>query len=115
MFEKIAKFRLLRARRAAPDRSAPANDNRRGAVDAGRRRPQLVCRWSFDQGPHCSWEIAGPQRGNPLLADEPRQGRIHTTVFVLSYDGPGAIGSGTRPARDRAQSVAGTSLADSNR
>ena len=89
MFEKIAKFRLLRARRAAPDRSAPANDNRRGAVDAGRRRPQLVCRWSFDQGPHCSWEIAGPQRGNPLLADEPRQGRIHTTVFVLSYDGAG--------------------------
>jgi hypothetical protein len=94
MFEKIAKFRLLRARRAAPDRSAPANDNRRGAVQAG-RRPQLVCRWSFDQGPHCRWEVAGPQEPNPLLADEPPAGgRIHTSVFVLSYDGPGAIGSG---------------------
>ena len=70
MFEKIAKFRLLQARRAAPDRSAPANDNRRGAVQPGGRRPQLVCRWSFDQGPHCRWEVAGPQEPNPLLAGE---------------------------------------------
>ena len=71
MFEKIAKFRLLRARRTAPDRSVAANDNRHGIIRPGRHRPQLVCRWSFDQGPHCRWEIAGPQDGNPLLADEP--------------------------------------------
>src|SRR5690348_11164417 len=73
MFEKIAKFRLLRARRVAPapERSVPANDNRPGAVRPGRRRPQLVCRWSFDQGPNCRWEIAGPQEANPLLAEEP--------------------------------------------
>jgi hypothetical protein len=71
MFEKIAKFRLLRAWRAAPDRSVAANDNCRGAAQPGRRRPQLVCRWSFDQGPHCRWEIAGPHEGNPLPADEP--------------------------------------------
>lgn len=71
MFEKIAKFRLLRARRVAPDRSLHANDNRRGAVPQGRRRPQLICRWSFDQGPHCRWEISGPQGGAPLLADDP--------------------------------------------
>jgi hypothetical protein len=75
MFEKIAKFRLLRARHVAPDRSAAANDNRRGA---GRRRPQLVCRWSFDQGPHCRWEVAGPQEPNPLLAGEPPAGGPHS-------------------------------------
>jgi hypothetical protein len=97
MFEKIAKFRLLQTRRAAPDRSAPANDNRRGAVQPSRRRPQLVCRWSFDQGPHCRWEVAGPQQTNPLLANEP-PGRIHTTVFVLSYDGRARSGQATRSA-----------------
>jgi hypothetical protein len=98
MFEKIAKFRLLRTRRTAPDRSAAANDNRRGAVQPGRRRPQLICRWSFDQGPSCRWEVAGPQGGDPLLADEPPAGRIHTTVFVLSYDGRARSGQATRSA-----------------
>jgi hypothetical protein len=78
MFEKIAKFRLLRARRTPPDRSAPANDNRRGAVQPGHRRPQLVCRWSFDQEPHCRWEVAGPQEPNPLLAGEPPAGGPHS-------------------------------------
>ena len=71
MFEKIAKFRLLRQRRSAPVLSAAANDNRRSIVQPGRRRPQLVCRWSFDQGPHCRWEIAGSPGGNPLLASDP--------------------------------------------
>jgi hypothetical protein len=73
MFEKIAKFRLLRARRVAgaPERSMPANDNRRSAARPGRRRPQLVCRWSFDQGASCRWEIAGPLEPSPLQADEP--------------------------------------------
>ena len=92
MFEKIAKFRLLRARRTAPDLSAPANDNRRGTVQEGRRRPQLVCHWSFDQGPHCRWEIAGPRGGNPLLADEPPAGAhshncLRTVVRRAGRDG----------------------------
>jgi len=80
MFEKIAKFRLLRAGRVAPapEQSAPANDNRHGATRPGRRRPQLVCRWTFDHGPSCSWEIAGPQGTNPLLADEPPAGGTHS-------------------------------------
>lgn len=72
MFEKIAKFRMLRARRMAPAslQLVPANDNRIGAIRPGRRRPRLVCRWTFDQGPSCRWEIAAPQEANPLLADE---------------------------------------------
>jgi len=74
MFEKIAKFRLLRARRVAPERSRPANDNRPGAVRPGRRRPQLICRWSFDHGPRCRWEIAGRQEAQPVLPDEPPAG-----------------------------------------
>ena len=74
MFERIAKFRLLRARRVAHARSVPANRNLRGIVRPARRRPQLVCRWSFDQGPRCRWEIAGRQEAPPLLADEPPTG-----------------------------------------
>ena len=97
MFEKIAKFRLLRARRVAQDRSAPANDNRRGADRPGRRRPQLVCRWSFDQGPHCRWEIAGPQGGNPLPADEPPAGSAHSHNCLRTVVRP----AGRDPVRQR--------------
>jgi hypothetical protein len=116
MFEKIAKFRLLRARRAAPDRSAPANDNCRGTDRAGRRRPQLVCRWSFDQGPNCRWEIAGPQGGNPLLADEPPAGGPHSHNCLRTVvRRPGAIGPGHGLRSIAPQAVAGTSLAGSIR
>lgn len=82
MFERIAKFRLLRAQRMAPapERSVPANDNRPGAVEPGRRRSPLVCRWSFDQGPSCRWEIAGPQGPNPLLAEEPPEAGTFTQL-----------------------------------
>ena len=80
MFEKIAKFRLLRAGRVAPalEQRVPANDNRHGATRPGRRRPQLVCRWTFDQGLTCRWEIGGPQGTNPLLADEPPADGTHS-------------------------------------
>ena len=99
MFEKIAKFRLLRARRVAPERSMAANDNRPSAVRPGRRRPQLVCRWSFDHGPRCRWEIAGPQDAKPLLADEPPAGaftqlssycRTTSRLRPVPGNGPGA-------------------------
>jgi hypothetical protein len=92
MFEKIAKFLLLRARRAAPGYSAAANDNRPGTSQPGRRRPRLVCRWSFDQGPSCHWEIEGPQGGgNPLLMDEPpaaahSHNRLRTVVRRAGRD-----------------------------
>jgi hypothetical protein len=116
MFEKIAKFRLLRARRAAPEHSLPANDNRRSAVQLGRRRPRLVCRWSFDQGPSCRWEVAGPQEPNPLLADEPPAGGAHSHNCLRTVvRRPGAIGPSNEVSPHRAQSVAGTSLADSIR
>ena len=122
MFEKIAKFRLLPARRVAPapERRVPANDNRRGAARPGRRRPQLVCRWSFDQGPSCRWEIAGPQEANPLLAEEPPPAGTFTQLSsycrTTNRLGPG-VRQRSRPEfdRDRYQSVAGTSLAGSNR
>jgi len=111
MFEKIAKFRLLRARRVAPDRSLAANDNRRGAERPGHRRPQLVCRWSFDQGPHCRWEIAGPQGGNPLPADEPPAGaHSHNCLrTVVRRAGRDRVGQRGLPL-GRARAVAGTSL-----
>jgi hypothetical protein len=93
MFEKIAKFRLPRARRMAPEprQIVPANDNQRGAGRSGRHRPSLVCRWTFDQGPSCHWEIEGGRGPNPLLADEPPADEpIHITVSVPSYDKPDA-------------------------
>jgi len=73
MFEKIAKFRLLGARRMAPEPSqiVPANDNLLGGGRPGRHRPSLVCRWTFDQGPRCHWEVVGEHATNPLLTDQP--------------------------------------------
>jgi len=125
MFEKIAKFRLLRARRAAPapERSEPANDNRPGAVRPGRRRPRLICRWSFDRGPGCHWEIADPQiaglqEANPLLAEEPPPAGTFTQLSSYRRTTnrlPAEVRQRSRPELDRAHSVAGTSLAGSNR
>jgi hypothetical protein len=101
MFEKLAKFRLLGAARPAsgPRRMVPANDNRHGVNRPDRSRyrarPNLACRWTFDQGLTCRWEVAGTRQPNPLLVDEPLpDGLIHTTVFGPSYEGKGASGAG---------------------
>jgi hypothetical protein len=123
MFEKLAKFRLLGAVRPAsgPRRMVPANDNRHGVNRPDRSRyrasPNLACRWTFDQGLTCRWEVAGTRQPNPLLVDEPLpDGLIHTTVFGPSYEGKGASGTG-RPieAGSRPESVARASLMAANR
>jgi hypothetical protein len=73
MFENLAKFPLLRARRPArqPQQAVPANDNQ---PDLGRpnRRPVLVCHWTFDQGQGLTshWDIQAAPEPKPPLAEE---------------------------------------------
>lgn len=109
MFEKLAKFRLLRARRLAPGprHIVPANDNEHGVNRPDRHQYRagrsLACRWTFDHGLTCRWEVQGTREPNPLLVDEPSPDvLIHTTVFVPSYEGKtqAALDDGLRPAPD---------------
>ena len=109
MLEKLAKFRLLRVRRLAlrPRRMVPANDNRHGVNRPDRSqvraRPSLACRWTFDQGLTCRWEVEGTRQPNPLLADDRSPDvRIHTTVSAPSYEGKtqAALDDGSWPAPD---------------
>lgn len=111
MFEKIAKFRLLRARRARerqPARCRPA-----GPSLAAAGLPVVV-----RPGAELPLGNRRSSRGQSTVGGGAADGgHIHTTVFVLSYDEPAAarVMQRSRPELDRAQSVAGTSLAGGNR
>lgn len=103
MTTKFAKLRLLGARRLAPNGTAfaPANDNRRDVGWPARRRPTLVCRWVFDGGLVCRWEAVDAPSADPVLDEEPSSEGIHTSVFVLSYEGKSETAplAGHRPGR----------------
>jgi hypothetical protein len=67
MFAKLAKFRPVQVRRAAPHWAQPANqvhcnDNRRGVrrpASPGRTATTLVCHWVRINGRlECRWTIA---------------------------------------------------------
>jgi hypothetical protein len=123
MFENLAKFPLLRARRPAPrpQHAVSANDNRPdlGQPNRRSRRPVMVCRWTLDQsqGLTSHWDIEAAPEPNPPRAEEPPSGlRIHTTVFVLSYHGQAARSAQRRAGADLGgDAVASASLADTNR
>ncbi len=65
MFEKLAKFRLVKPRRVAPHwlEGVHSNDNTPGRrCDAGRRlspRPTLACHWVFidESRLECRWRV----------------------------------------------------------
>ena len=73
MFNKVANFRMLPTRPAAPGVNAPANDNRRNGRPCASRRaraPRLICRWSLSATtgrPVCRWELDNADEPNPRL------------------------------------------------
>ena len=105
MFNKVANFRMLPTRPAAPGVNAPANDNRRNGRPCASRRaraPRLICRWSLSATtgrPVCRWELDNADEPNPRLRGAWRDsGRFHKTVFQLSYQGE-AVGAALHVAK----------------
>jgi len=79
MFNKIATFRALEARRIAPGPigAVHSNDNLPGIrrlADGRRARPKLAlaCHWYLiGGGLECRWEVARPD-GTPIAGFEPQ-------------------------------------------
>jgi len=92
MFNKVATFRMLAPRRAAPGVNAPANDNRRNARPRPQQQiaaPRLVCRWELSAStgrPVCHWELDKTDEPGPRSREaSPRDRPLHKIVFQLSY------------------------------
>lgn len=89
MFNKVATFRMLAARRPARSVNAAANDNVRNRAARWTRAPRLVCRWELSPGtgrPVCRWELDTTDEPGPRLSVLSLRGRpFHKTVSQPSY------------------------------